>query len=106
MKNDDILFLGPSILFMFFFVDPDELSQIVEPLKFDQKRLIFFPINNNQDFDQPGGTHWSLLVFEKEQKIFHYSDSAGTSNKQYALSIVEKTLKLLRLNRKEISFQT
>jgi hypothetical protein len=36
----------------------EDLKEILAPLKMSEKEIVFMPINNNQDFNQVGGTHW------------------------------------------------
>lgn len=41
---------------------------------------IFFPINNGDERNGLNGTHWTLLVFDREQQQFQYYDTAEGRN--------------------------
>ena len=61
----------------------------LEPLDARNKRFIFMPINNNADAERVGGSHWSLLVYDKDRSLFVHYDSIG-SNENVAKSFVKK----------------
>ncbi len=60
-----------------------------EPLELDKKSLIFFPLNNNKS-NTSGGTHWSLLVLNRNTSIFTHYDSLMGSNTVEAQNFVNK----------------
>lgn len=37
---------------------PEDIREVVAPLKMERKKLIFMPINNNRDISSSGGSHW------------------------------------------------
>lgn len=43
-------------------------------------RLAFFPVSDKVEVGVPGGTHWSMLVFDAGARRFFHLDSAGNSN--------------------------
>ena len=47
-------------------VDDQEVSCFVEPLDLKSKELIILAVNNATDPSQPGGSHWSLLVYTSQ----------------------------------------
>lgn len=85
-SSQDILLVPPSISFWIMNCPfPDSLKDFVEPLKLPEKRVVIFSINNNTDVSlAQGGTHWSLLAYEKNSKVFVHHDSMGNSNQRYA----------------------
>ncbi len=61
----------------------------LEPLDARNKRYIFIPINNNANAEQAGGSHWSLLLYDKRWCSFVHYDSIG-SNYSVAKAFVNK----------------
>ena len=47
-------------------VDDQEVSCFVEPLELQSKEIIILAVNNATDPSQPGGSHWSLLVYTSQ----------------------------------------
>lgn len=84
--SKDISLVPPSIAFWIMNCpDTESLRDFIEPLKLPEKRLVIFPINNNDDVEQAeGGTHWSLLAYEKTSNVFVHHDSCGGLNSYYA----------------------
>lgn len=56
--QEDLLFVHPGTIFMISFQEkPEDIREVVAPLKMERKKLIFMPINNNRDISS-GGSHW------------------------------------------------
>lgn len=56
---------------------------LLEPLRNESTRFMIFPLNDcdSLSFDETqGGSHWSLLVLDLEEKHIYHFDSMGTSN--------------------------
>ncbi|GFP95681.1 nedd8-specific protease 1 [Phtheirospermum japonicum] len=84
--RDDILLVPPSVAF-WIKECPDiaSLKDFVEPLHLPRKELIIFPINDNADVARAeGGTHWSLLAFERDANLFVHHDSSDGFNSAHA----------------------
>lgn len=75
---DRMRFLNPSIVQLAKLADDSEVSSILQPLDLQSCQLIFIPINDNSTL-HPGGSHWSLLVCDKNRKEFFHFDSSGSS---------------------------
>nr|XP_043629404.1 NEDD8-specific protease 1 [Erigeron canadensis] len=84
--SEHILLVPPSIAFWTMNCpDIDSLKDFLQPLNLPSKKLIIFPINDNDDVTvAEGGSHWSLLVFEKTANLFVHHDSLGGLNKKHA----------------------
>lgn len=84
--SDDILLLPPSIAFWIGRCqDKESISCFVEPMKLGSMKLIIFPVNNNVDVTwAEGGSHWSLLAFDRNANIFVHHDSNGGTNSRHA----------------------
>ncbi|KAG8371379.1 hypothetical protein BUALT_Bualt13G0081700 [Buddleja alternifolia] len=80
--SNDILLVPPSIAFWIKECpDVASLKDFVEPLHLPQRKLIIFPINDNADVTMvEGGSHWSLLAFERNANVFVHHDSSGGIN--------------------------
>jgi len=63
-----------------------EATMILESMQLGGKRLILFPINNqNTEAMNIGGTHWTLLAYIASSNTFVHFDSLGKSdNKNHA----------------------
>ena len=56
-------------------------------MKLAEKRLIFMALNDNADPQQAfGGSHWSLLVYDRNDDGFYHFDSAGQHSGNIALA--------------------
>ncbi|GAB4859247.1 hypothetical protein Ancab_010707 [Ancistrocladus abbreviatus] len=84
--SDDLLLVPPSIAFWVGSCPGKEsLKDFVEPLNLGAKKVVIFPINDNEDVTQAeGGSHWSLLAFERDTNLFIHHDSYGGTNSRHA----------------------
>ncbi|KAG8291811.1 SUMO1 sentrin specific peptidase 8 [Homalodisca vitripennis] len=69
----------------------------VEPLQIRNRSFIFFPISDSPVNDEVGGSHWSLLMYEREHNGFFYFDSIGDYNFPHAEQFVKNISKHLGL---------
>ncbi|KAH7560972.1 hypothetical protein ACOSP7_016499 [Xanthoceras sorbifolium] len=76
-ESQDVLLVPPSIAFWIMNCpDVESLKDFVEPLKLGQKELVIFPVNDNIDVSlAEGGSHWSLLAYERNENVFVHHDS-------------------------------
>jgi len=57
--QDELLFIHPSTMFMIAFQKNQfELKEAVHGLRLDHRRWIFMPINDHEDTESVGGSHW------------------------------------------------
>ncbi|KAK9280179.1 hypothetical protein L1049_013866 [Liquidambar formosana] len=84
--SQDILLVPPSIAFWITNCpDIESIKDFLEPLNLSGKKLVIFPVNNNVDVNQAeGGSHWSLLAFERNTNVFVHHDSFGGVNGRHA----------------------
>ncbi|CAK9170176.1 unnamed protein product [Ilex paraguariensis] len=89
--SEDILLIPPSIAFWIkmSLKFNQNLKDFVEPLNLSDKKLVIFPVNDNEDVDEAeGGSHWSLLAFERITNVFVHHDSiSGELNRKHAKQI-------------------
>lgn len=88
-NNKDILFISPEVTQCLKIISEEEINIFLEPLDAVNKSFIFFPINDNQR-DQAGGSHWSLLVFSRPEKSFYHFDSMNSSNERQCEQFIRK----------------
>ncbi|KAL0483235.1 NEDD8-specific protease [Acrasis kona] len=92
-QKDDLLFLSPSVTFWIMQVkEKEDVADAINPLNPTQKDLIFIPINDNSDEtgEVSGGSHWSLVVYNRKEDTFNYYDSSGDYNYGSAVKTVAK----------------
>lgn len=82
-----MLFVNPDVAQCIKLCEGTELSIFLEPLQVHSKRIILSPVNSNENPDSTGGTHWSLLVYDKSTEKFQHYDSASPANSSHALSM-------------------
>ncbi|KAI3791970.1 hypothetical protein L2E82_05837 [Cichorium intybus] len=92
--SQQILLVPPSITFWTMNCpDTDSLQDFLQPLNLPSKNLIIFPVNNNDDVAAvEGGTHWSLLAFEKTNDLFVHHDSSNGLNNHYAKRLYKRVV--------------
>ncbi|KAK5641914.1 hypothetical protein RI129_010461 [Pyrocoelia pectoralis] len=97
-KNPALLFVPPQVTQCIKLSPSTEVSVFLEPLISNRCRFIFFALNDNEQTEVSGGSHWSLLVFsEPERMVFHFDSSKG-SNCEQAMEFGAKLLRYLRLS--------
>jgi len=80
-ESQKISFISPEVSQFLKLVDDQEVSCFVEPLDLKSKELIILAVNNATDPSQPGGSHWSLLVYTSQaDTFFHFDSSSGMNN--------------------------
>lgn len=80
-----VLFVGPEVTQCLKGAAASELSIFLDPLNAKEKEILFFALNDNRVYERSGGTHWSLLFYNRcENTIFHYDSMSGTNYRQAA----------------------
>lgn len=95
-SNSDMLFISPEVTQCLKIVSEEEINIFLEPLDAVNKSFIFFPINNNER-DQAGGSHWSLLVFSRSEKSFYHFDSMNPSNERQCERFIRRIKSYLNI---------
>lgn len=82
----------------------DDLADALKALKLPSRSLVLLPINDNTDPSRvAGGSHWSLLVFDRRgggegghrQCFTHYDSSRGSANRRVAQHVASALAPLL-----------
>ncbi len=90
-KEKDILCVSPQITQCIKIRPLSEISEFLDPLNANEKSLILFALNDHEECDKAGGSHWSLVVYSKMESIFHF-DSISGKNFRQAQKFSEKIL--------------
>ncbi|RAL50117.1 hypothetical protein DM860_007791 [Cuscuta australis] len=89
-SEDDIAFVPPVVSFWLANCDAESRKDAVEPLKLGSKRLVLFTVNNNEDLDKgEGGTHWSILIFDRTKNSFLHLDTLKGVNHAHAFKLYD-----------------
>ncbi|KAF5291579.1 hypothetical protein FQR65_LT01892 [Abscondita terminalis] len=92
-KNPMLVFVHPQVTQCIKLSPSTEIKVFLEPLLSNLCRFIFFALNDNEQTEVSGGSHWSLLVYScAERMVFHFDSSRGTNHQQ----AIEFTSKLFR----------
>ncbi|XP_048337743.1 sentrin-specific protease 8 [Sphaerodactylus townsendi] len=88
--SDQVCFIGPEVAqFIKCATGQEEMGLFLEPLKLPQKKVVFLAINDNSN-QAAGGTHWSLLVYFRDQNCFAHYDSHTRCNSAHARQVAGK----------------
>lgn len=102
---DRFLFVSPEVTQCIKF-SPEDVAMFLEPLHAHEKDFLFFALNDNQQVERAGGSHWSLLVFSRpENCFFHYDSSYGSNSlhKNLLVNILMRALQVPHARSKEAS---
>lgn len=75
-RDRRLSFIDPAASFLLI-NSPNEAAAAGELASMTQNDpdWIFFPVNNNENVDSSGGTHWTLIVYCRNADRFRYYDS-------------------------------
>lgn len=79
-----LLFISPEVTHCLKSCqDTTDLKIFLDPLSPKKHSLIFLPLNNNENINSVGGSHWSLLIYHlHSNSYFHLDSSSGMNGKQ------------------------
>ncbi|KAF5184616.1 Sentrin-specific protease [Thalictrum thalictroides] len=102
--SEDILLVPPSISFWIGNCpDLESLKDFVEPLKFPDKKMVIFTVNDNEDVSMAeGGCHWSLLAYERKKNVFVHHDSLAGSNRWHAKRLYKVVVRFMGISATEV----
>lgn len=96
-KNPMLLFVSPQVTQCVKLSPNSEIKVFLDPLVSNRCKFIFFALNDNEQTEVSGGSHWSLLVFSSsERMVYHFDSSRGTNHDQ-ALDFGQKVLRFFGL---------
>lgn len=81
--NKGMLFVSPQVTQCIKQVQREDLKIFLDPTVKPSHDFIFFALNDSDRLDEPGGTHWSLLIYDRRNdKYFHADSYQGTNSTQ------------------------
>ncbi|KFM57522.1 Sentrin-specific protease 8, partial [Stegodyphus mimosarum] len=90
-------FICPQVVQYLKFGLPEDIKSTIEGLELNKKQYVFFPVNDCRAQTVPGGTHWSLLVYNACENTFeHYDSYPGSCNLSVAESLAKGLAAFLR----------
>nr|BAN20907.1 conserved hypothetical protein [Riptortus pedestris] len=96
--DTNVCFIRPEVTQCLKLSEVGELPAFLDPLEFKEKDLVIMPLNDCEDPNLPGGSHWSLLAYSKPEKTFYHIDSSAGSNQQAARALTFKLSQYLDKN--------
>ena len=88
--NTSLLFINPAVTQLIKMGDAKDVEIFLDHLGLRHKEYIFLPVNNNVSACKAGGSHWSLLVYSKQDAIWYHFDSLRRSNDKDASQLVAR----------------
>ena len=82
--SSKLAFISPEVSQFVKMAAKNEIEIFLEPLNLPEKELIVMAVNNSNDPDRPGGSHWSLLMYSSQARKFLHFDSSGGMNSDAA----------------------
>lgn len=73
----------------------DDYKYLLDPPNLRAFDHLFIPVNDSVLTDGEGGSHWSLLVFNKLQQQFYHYDSCNGYNLKHARMIADRLINYL-----------
>ncbi len=85
--TQDLVFIRPSITQLIKLASYDVLKTTLSPMELMTKKYVFLAVNDNASRVSEGGTHWSLLLFDRLHRWYIHYDSLAGSNLTAAKAI-------------------
>ncbi|KAL7866522.1 hypothetical protein AOLI_G00143360 [Acnodon oligacanthus] len=88
--GDKVCFISPEVTqFIKCASCQEELALFLEPLRLPSRRWVFLAVNDNSN-QTAGGSHWSLLLYQRDTGHFSHYDSQSGGNSLHARRITAK----------------
>ncbi|XP_072516344.1 sentrin-specific protease 8 [Salminus brasiliensis] len=88
--GDKVCFISPEVTqFIKCASCQEELALFLEPLRLPSRRWVFLAVNDNSN-QTAGGSHWSLLLYQRDTGRFSHYDSQSGGNSLHARRIAAK----------------
>uniref|UniRef100_UPI00358F7E75 sentrin-specific protease 8 n=1 Tax=Myxine glutinosa TaxID=7769 RepID=UPI00358F7E75 len=97
---DSAAFISPEVTQFIKCSYTEDLGSFLEPLELPRKKAIFLAVNDHNEPQTSGGSHWSLLLFNRTENSFHHFDSLGKSNLSHARRLARQLEPFLGLGSK------
>lgn len=93
--NFNLKFVCSEISQMLKLTDLPEYPIFLDPVDAKNNDFIFFPINDCNSKVSSGGSHWSLMIFSKNEKACFHLDSSHAMNSSVARDFSKKIMDYL-----------
>jgi sentrin-specific protease 8 len=90
-----IRLVNPDTAMLIQHLSKEDVAEDMQSLELGAAEFILLPINNNNDVNRAGGSHWSLLAWVKNVQKFFMFDSSNGMNNAHADSIAAKLAALV-----------
>ncbi|XP_030622666.1 sentrin-specific protease 8 [Chanos chanos] len=101
--GERICFISPEVTqFIKCASCQEELALFLEPLRLEVYQWVFLAVNDNSN-QTAGGSHWSLLLYQRDRGCFSHYDSQSGGNSLHAQRIASK-LETFLLAGKKVPF--
>ncbi|KAI4879579.1 hypothetical protein NFI96_006702 [Prochilodus magdalenae] len=88
--GDKVCFISPEVTqFIKCTSCQEELALFLEPLRLPSRRWVFLAVNDNSN-QTAGGSHWSLLLYQRDAGHYSHFDSQSGGNSLHARRIAAK----------------
>ncbi len=85
-----LCFISPEVSQFLKLASAVEIPVFLDPLHLEEKETVLMAVNNASDPTQPGGSHWSLLIFTRQAMEFFHLDSSPGLNDGDARQLASK----------------
>lgn len=68
----------------------NDFNHFLDPLKLHEMNVLIMPINDSSNLMQVGGSHWSVLFYDKLTERFYHYDSLNDHNHSSAQTVAKK----------------
>lgn len=87
IMDNSVCLVCPEVSQFIKLGSPSDTPIFVDPLNLSLRSLVLFPVNDSMFLDHPGGSHWSLLVYDGLVKKYYHLDSLSGANLGHAKKI-------------------
>ncbi|CAK9865176.1 unnamed protein product [Sphagnum jensenii] len=90
--SSPLLLVSPAITFWLLHCpDSESLVASIAPLQLQDREMVMFALNNNEDVEMAeGGSHWTLLVYIRKENVLQHYDSMAGCNRRQAQELANK----------------
>lgn len=78
------VFVSPELAQLLKMTDPSQYNIFLDPIGAADANFIYFPLNNCENKESAGGSHWSLLVYSTRERMCYHFDSSRGLNRDTA----------------------
>ncbi|KAJ0397749.1 hypothetical protein P43SY_005606 [Pythium insidiosum] len=95
--RSDVLLVDPAVVSCILLQcdEEDEYADLGRGMQLGIRQVCMIPVNDNQSFDE-GSTHWSLLLYHRQEKSFLHYDSSSGHNAAAADRVCKAFLRVLQ----------